>query len=79
MTDAKTPNVEKGQIWRCNDSRFDVSRYLEVLRVEGAYAYCRSFVREFGGDRTLRKETRIKLSRFKPTSTGYVRVKDWPR
>lgn len=76
MTDAEKANVEKGQTWRDNDGRLKGRRFLEVLRVDEPFAYCRSFLREFSEDRTLRKETRIHLSRFRSTATGYVLVSE---
>lgn len=64
--------VRAGQWWRDNDPRHAGSaREIKVLEVVGDKA----LVQNQGG--TGRK-TKIKLSRFKPTNTGYKLVKDAP-
>jgi len=74
--------VRVGQIWADNDWRAE-GRTLRVDKVDRDYAYCtvltnptkaqarldagnRSDVRDMRG-----KPTRIRLDRFRPTSTGY--------
>ena len=63
-------NVAKGQIWQDNDPRYEdeYKRTLEVLEVDGDYAICKNI--QSG------RTSKIKLSRFKPTSTGYRLIKD---
>lgn len=59
--------VKVGQVWQDWDSRFRNGSYVRLLtvkRVEGDYAYCDSYGRL----------VRIKLSRFRPNSTGYKLV-----
>ena len=57
--------VEVGQIWQDWDKRFrhQTPTYKRVLKVDKKFAYCVGV--ESG------RETRIRLDRFKPNSTGY--------
>ena len=58
--------VRVGQIWRDNDKR-SRGRRLQVLLVDEEAALC-AVVLPSG----LGRRTTIKLSRFRPNSTGYV-------
>lgn len=63
--------VKVGQWWRDNDPRHSDARGVKVLKIVGDKA----LVQNQGG--TGRK-TKIKLARFKPTTTGYKLVRDVP-
>ena len=67
-TEKPLPDVRSGQIWKDNDKRVTWERRLRVLRVEGRFAFCE---RIFKGV-VAKGETRIALTRFRPTSTGYA-------
>lgn len=54
-------DVKIGQVWRDNDKRMD-RRFLTVTDVGETHATVYDGV----------KVTKIRLDRFKPTSTGYV-------
>lgn len=54
--------VKVGQVWVDNDPRHTDHRNLEVLSIKGKYATCKSGVG---------RKSKIRLDRFKPTSTGY--------
>ena len=56
--------VEVGQIWIDNDPRHDYKRRLKVLEIIGDKAT----VQHPDG---LGARTKIRLDRFRPTSTGY--------
>lgn len=59
--------VKIGQIWRDNDKRH-TTRLVEVIAIVGDRAVVFNPATE--------KRTKIMLKRFKPTSQGYVLVKD---
>ena len=59
--------VRPGQIWADNDKR-SAGRQVEIVRIDTTHAV----VLAAG----TRRETRIRLDRFRPTSTGYRLVKD---
>jgi hypothetical protein len=59
--------VRIGQLWKDNDPRVP-NRYLKILDVKDGYAYARVLAG---------KQTKIKLSRFKPTSTGYILISEY--
>jgi ABC-type phosphate transport system auxiliary subunit len=78
--------VKPGQIWTDNDKRA-AGRTVRVERVEGGKAVCVVLTNRDAAQRELDrgspwctdmrgKTTRISLSRFKPTNTGYRLVKD---
>lgn len=72
--------VEVGQIWADNDSRYQRWEpvYKRVEKIEGEYAYCQSFKQSgFCGQpyEITTAKVKIKLSRFKPTNTGYRFIK----
>lgn len=64
-------DVKVGQIWEDNDSRMTYRRQIKVLAIEGGKAVVQH-PRGFG------PRTRIRLDRFKPTTTGYKLVQDVP-
>ena len=59
------PKPAVGQVWADNDPR-SFGREVVIRSIEGHYAYVE------GGERN----TRIKLSRFKPTRSGYRFVRE---
>ncbi|MCL2174444.1 MAG: hypothetical protein FWB73_00215 [Treponema sp.] len=64
--------VKVGQVWKDNDKRIDIygERFVTVLEVNETFAICNS-------ERNKRiRKVRIKLSRFKPNSTGYVLIQE---
>lgn len=67
---AKPTPVRVGQVWQDWDSRLrrHPARLLLVLRVEEGFALLRR-------EDTLR-ETRVRLDRMRPTSTGYRLVSE---
>jgi hypothetical protein len=62
-------DVRVGQVWADNDKRMGHDRTGEVVMVSESHA----FVLWSTG-----LKTRVKLSRFRPNSTGYRLVKDAP-
>ncbi|HEY3510507.1 MAG TPA: DUF6354 family protein [Kribbella sp.] len=64
--------VESGQLWIDNDLRNSRgTRYVMVTSVGDTHAVCESWYEHGGGhSRTVR----IRLDRFRPTSTGYRRA-----
>jgi len=69
--------VKKGQIWADNDKR-SKGRTLEVISVWKKHVFCEVLTLVGGGQPGLhdRKETRIRLDRMWPCSTGYRLIKD---
>jgi hypothetical protein len=71
--------VAAGQVWADNDAR-SAGRTLRVDKVIGEHAWCMVLTdmeqRATGAKTTVGKSTRIKLSRFRPTSTGYRYLRD---
>ncbi|WP_433893054.1 hypothetical protein [Streptomyces sp. CA-111067] len=63
---------EPGQIWADNDRRSN-GRYLRVLSIEDGSALVKQVTA--AGESTLKAPTRIRLNRFRPTSTGYRLVR----
>lgn len=60
------PAVEVGQVWEDWDSRFRDGQYrrkIGVEKIDSRYAYCYGI--------STGKRTRILLSRFRPTASGY--------
>jgi hypothetical protein len=68
------PEVKPGQIWADNDKR-SKGRRIRVLEVGQYHAIVRDADATPGAWPPGRK-TRIRLDRFKPTSTGYRLVQD---
>lgn len=68
--------VQPGQVWADNDARCD-GRTLRVLRVEqntrkgGPVAVCQVLTDAHGVPVAATRTVRIRLSRMRPTSTGY--------
>ncbi len=59
---------EVGQVWEDCDPRMP-QRRVRINRIEGAFAYVQNL-------KGHRPETRIRLTRLRPTSTGYRLVVD---
>lgn len=73
--------VQVGQVWKDNDKRIPVERYLQVVRLGigpwAGYAYCvRVMQTSTGWTPIAPATTQINLKRFKPNATGYVLVDD---
>lgn len=70
--------VRVGQIWRDNDKR-GYGRQVRVVETDATHAVVEQHVPRGGarGASHLKpRRTRIRLDRFRPTSTGYVLVQD---
>jgi hypothetical protein len=67
--------VKVGQVWADNDKRSE-GRHVRVVAIERLHR--RAVVRRCSstGEFTGAQVTRIRLERFKPTSTGYRLVSD---
>ena len=63
---AEQDQVEVGQVWEDNDPR-SAGRRLRVLAVDATHAIVQS-------PTGLGRKTRIRLDRFRATSTGYRRI-----
>lgn len=74
VTDLPGPDVRPGQVWMDNDPRVP-TRYLRVLSVTSAHAEVVQTDRH-GVVVGKERKTRIRLDRFRPTSTGYRLVTD---
>lgn len=61
-------NVQPGQVWVDNDPRLHGERKIRVESVDDTHAVCVVVAVRYGGEG---RPTRIRLDRFKPTSTGY--------
>lgn len=77
----ETPDVKPGQVWADNDQR-SAGRTIRVDRIEGDKAVCTILtnrdaadLNDWGTDMRGR-QVRIKVSRFRPTSTGYRLVEE---
>lgn len=71
----KTAPVAVGQVWRDNDKRVAANRAVHVDRIDGDYAQCTVGRLQPGGAFVAaNRKAHIRLSRFRPTSTGYVLV-----
>jgi hypothetical protein len=58
------PDVKLGQVWADNDKRAKGRRVL-VVGLDATHATCSNHPQDFG------RRYRIRLDRFRPTSTGY--------
>lgn len=69
------PEVKVGQVWADNDKR-SAGRHVKVIAIEVLHK--QAVVRQCTADGQLigRRVTRIRLDRFRPTSTGYRLVED---
>lgn len=74
MSDVK-PAV--GQVWQDIDSRIrterDCARLVQITSIDGDKVVCQAWYDEAGSQS---RTVRIKLARFKPTSSGYRFVRD---
>jgi len=71
MTETPAPTI--GQIWADNDPRVP-HRFLEIVAVSKTHATVRQVARTPQGATAILpgvRRTRIRLDRFRPTSTGY--------
>ena len=67
---AKTTKTQVGQVWESCDWR-EKGRQIIIERIEKGKAVCR----RWGRGAIFGVETRIRLDRFRPISTGYRLVK----
>lgn len=70
MTDATSPAVQVGQIWQDNDPR-GYGRMVRVVEIDATHAVVELHVPRQHGSAKPGRRTRIRLDRFRPTSTGY--------
>lgn len=82
VRDLEVPTVRRGQVWADNDRRSE-GRKVRILRVEEAEAVvivltARTDASDGERQRAVGAEHRIRLNRFRPTSTGYRLVEDVP-
>ncbi|MGW0920145.1 hypothetical protein ACWD3J_14145 [Streptomyces sp. NPDC002755] len=69
MTDTPTPAI--GQIWQDNDPR-SYGRRIRIVALTATHAICEEPPRPGrNGHAKPGRRTRIRLDRFRPTSTGY--------
>ncbi|MGI5274718.1 DUF6354 family protein [Nonomuraea sp. CA-218870] len=76
----ETPNVRPGQVWMDNDKRSE-GRRVRVIEVDDTHATVVGVdIRGLpdSRNRVAARRTRIRLDRFRPTSTGYRLVADAP-
>jgi hypothetical protein len=72
--------VRVGQVWKDNDPRISSRdpRLILVVKIyvsiNLSFAFCQRC--DTKGSPITKRITRIRLDRFRPTSTGYVLVKD---
>ncbi|MEY9876608.1 hypothetical protein ABH931_006118 [Streptacidiphilus sp. MAP12-33] len=69
------PTVRVGQIWQDNDPR-SYGRKLRVLEVGDTHALVELHQPRRDTNAKRGRQTRIRLDRFKPTSTGYRLIQD---
>lgn len=74
-----TTTVRVGQVWADNDPRCH-GRRVRVVEVTDTHAIVEVHHTSHGAYRHAKpgRATRIRLDRFRPTSTGYVLVQDAP-
>lgn len=69
MTETPTPAI--GQIWQDNDKR-SYGRRVRIVEIDDTHATCEEPPRPNArGHAKPGRRTRIRLDRFRPTSTGY--------
>jgi hypothetical protein len=75
MAAQEVPDVQVGQVWADNDKR-SAGRHVKVMAIEVLHR--QAVVRPCSptGQLTGSRVTRIRLTRFRPTSTGYRLVKN---
>ncbi len=71
----KTAPVAVGQVWRDNDKR-SVNRAVRVDRIDGEYAQCTVGHLLDGTFMAGNRKAHIRVTRFRPVSTGYALVLD---
>ena len=71
--------IKVGQIWQDWDTRFrnHPPTYKQVVKIQDGFAYVIGFktIEADGSLSNIISKSRIRLDRFKPTSTGYKLVK----
>lgn len=72
-----TPEVRVGQIWQDNDPRAD-GRTIRIVEVDATHATVELVSQRAVGHQQAKpgRRSRIRLDRFRPTSTGYRLVED---
>lgn len=77
MSEQKPANVvEPDQLWVDNDPRVNPARFIRITSVDATHATCEAWYDEAGSHA---RTTRIRLSRFRPTVTGYRHATDAER
>ncbi|MFE1192894.1 DUF6354 family protein [Streptomyces olivaceoviridis] len=78
MTDTPTP--APGQIWQDNDKR-SYGRRLRIVETDATHAHVELVTPRGAGHQqaTPGRRTRIRLDRFRPTSTGYRYISGGPQ
>jgi hypothetical protein len=69
----EAPEVRVGQVWADNDKRNRARRYIQITAIDGDKAVCEAWYDE---PSSKARTVRIRLDRFKPTSTGYQLVSE---
>lgn len=77
MTEKNIPAVRVGQIWADNDKRSH-GRRIRIVAVDSTHALVELYVPRGAGHVHAKpgRRTRIRLDRFRPTSTGYRLISD---
>lgn len=77
MTDPTV--IRPGQIWQDNDKR-SYGRKVRVVETDTTHALVELYVPRGAGHLHAKpgRQTRIRLDRFRPTSTGYRLIQDAP-
>ncbi|WP_030344838.1 DUF6354 family protein [Streptomyces sp. NRRL S-1022] len=75
MTTPPTPTPAVGQIWQDNDPR-GYGRRVRIVGIDDTHATVELVVPRGAGHNGTKpgRRTRIRLDRFKPTSTGYRHI-----
>ncbi|WP_318201090.1 DUF6354 family protein [Streptomyces sp. SCL15-4] len=68
MTDTPTP--APGQIWQDNDPR-GYGRRIRIIATDATHAHVEQVIGRDHASASPGRRTRIRLDRFRPTSTGY--------
>lgn len=75
MPETETPTVRARQIWEDADSRGH-GRKVRIIATTETHALVEVVAGRWGNSSTVGRRSRIRLDRFKPTSTGYRLVRD---
>lgn len=78
VTPLPGPDVRVGQVWEDMDKR-GYGRHVKVIEVSGNVATVEQVSARVGYDDKPGRRTKIKVDRFRPTSTGYRLVTDVPK